>query len=132
MIQWLLDCEKLFPELPKCITPVPLHSVKERDHGFNQAERLGAGVAGHMDLPLESGRLQWVKHTETPTNLSRKERMANIRGAFKASKQIPFARVLLVDDVITTGATASAYAAALRGVGVQNVDVLTLAPGISV
>ena len=78
MIQWLLDSEKLFPELPKCIIPVPLHSVKERDRGFNQAERLAAGVAEHMNLPVESGRLQRVKHTETQTNLSRKERMVNM------------------------------------------------------
>ena len=132
MIRWLLDCENLFPELPKCIIPVPLHTVKERDRGFNQAERLAAGVAEHMNLPMESGRLQRVKHTETQTNLSRKERMANMHGAFEASKQMSLARVLLVDDVMTTGATASACAAALRGVGVQNVDVLTLARGMPV
>jgi predicted amidophosphoribosyltransferase len=58
--------------------------------------------------------------------------MVNMHGAFEASKQMSFARVLLVDDVMTTGATASACAAALRAVGVQNVDVLTLARGMPV
>jgi len=132
MIQWLLECECLFSDLPQCVVPVPLHPVKERDRGFNQAERLATSVAKLMNIPIETGRLQRVKYTETQTNLSRKERMANMHGAFEASKQMSFARVLLVDDVMTTGATASACAAALRRVGVQNVDVLTLARGMPV
>ena len=132
MIQWLLECEYLFSDLPQCVVPVPLHPVKERDRGFNQAERLATSVAKLMNIPIETGRLQRVKYTETQTNLSRKKRMLNMHGAFEASKQMSFARVLLVDDVMTTGATASACAAALRRVGVQNVDVLTLARGMPV
>jgi predicted amidophosphoribosyltransferase len=81
---------------------------------------------------MEPGCLRRVKYTETQTNLSRKERMANMRNAFEASERVTFSRVLLLDDVMTTGATASACAAALRRAGVQTVDVLTLARGMPV
>ena len=132
MIQWLFGCGRLFLEKPQCVIPVPLHPLKERDRGFNQAERLAKGVAEHLNLPMESRWLRRVKFTETQTNLSRKERMSNMRNAFEASERMTFSRVLLVDDVMTTGATASACAAALRLMGVQTVDVLTLARGMPV
>jgi predicted amidophosphoribosyltransferase len=83
-------------------------------------------------LPIKSGCLMRFKYTETQTNLSRKERMANMQNAFEGSERMTFSRVLLVDDVMTTGATASACAAALRRAGAQTVDVLTLARGIPV
>ena len=132
MVQWFFGCGSLFSEKPQCVIPVPLHPLKERDRGFNQAERLAKGVAEHLDLPMEPGCLRRVKYTETQTNLSRKERMANMRNAFEASERVTFSRVLLLDDVMTTGATASACAAALRRAGVQTVDVLTLARGMPV
>ena len=132
MVQWFFGCGSLFSEKPQCVIPVPLHPLKERDRGFNQAERLAKGVAEHLDLPMEPGCLRRVKYTETQTNLSRKERMANMHNAFEASERVAFSRVLLLDDVMTTGATASACAAALRRAGVQTVDVLTLARGMPV
>jgi len=132
MIQWLQGCKSLFPESPECVIPIPLHPLKERDRGFNQARRLADGVAAHMRLPLETGRLRRVIYTQTQTNLSRKERLVNMQGAFEANKPRPFTRVLLVDDVMTTGATASAGAMALQRAGVKQVDILTLARGLPV
>ncbi len=132
MVQWLFGCGSLFSEKSQCVVPVPLHPLKERDRGFNQAERLAKGVAEHLNLPIKSGCLMRFKYTETQTNLSRKERMANMQNAFEGSERMTFSRVLLVDDVMTTGATASACAAALRRAGAQTVDVLTLARGIPV
>jgi ComF family protein len=130
MIQWLQSCGTLFPDRPQCVAPVPLHPVKERERGFNQAERLATGVAKHLGLPMETTLLRRVKYTETQTNLTRKERLANMHNAFEASSRMPFSRILLVDDVMTTGSTASACAAALRGAGAARVDVLTLARGM--
>ena len=85
------------------MVPVPLHPLKERDRGFNQAERLAKGVAEHLNLPIKSECLMRFKYTETQTNLSRKERMANMQNAFGGSERMTFSRVLLVDDVMTTG-----------------------------
>ncbi len=130
MILWLHSCGSLFPDQPQCIVPVPLHPVKERERGFNQAERLAAGVAKYLGLPMETKFLRRVKYTKTQTNLTRKERLANMHNAFEAPGRMPFSRLLLIDDVMTTGSTASACAAALRGAGAARVDVLTLARGM--
>jgi ComF family protein len=114
------------------VTPVPLHPVKQREREFNQAERLGAHLARALAVPLET---QWVKRTE-PTlqqaKLSREERLANIRRAFepKSKESLKGAKIVLVDDVLTTGATTSAVARVLKRMGAETVHVWAVARAV--
>ncbi|MCS7089873.1 MAG: ComF family protein [Verrucomicrobiota bacterium] len=114
------------------VVPVPLHPVRERERGFNQASRLGQRLAQHTGLPMEQDWLERVRYTPTQTLLSRSERLRNVRGAFRARRGAPVQgrRIVLVDDVLTTGATTSACAHALRESGAEDVCVWTVARGL--
>lgn len=113
----------------KAIVPVPLHSVKQRERGFNQAERLARRLSSTVNVPMEN---QWLKRTlPTPsqTRLSRTERAENMRNAFvwRGREGIKGGHVVLVDDVFTTGATTSACAKLLLKAGAERVSVWTVA-----
>ena len=114
------------------IVPVPLHPLKQREREFNQAERLACHLAGALKLPLHSGLLRRVHPTTTQTRLTRQQRAANMRGAFavRRSARLDGERVVLVDDVFTTGATTSACAGALLAAGAGDVCVWTVARGL--
>jgi ComF family protein len=113
------------------VAPVPLHPLKMRQREFNQAERLARCLARALGLPMNSQLVRRVKFTETQTRLTRPQRAANVGGAFapRAGKQLQGQRVILVDDVMTTGATTSACARALRQAGAGEVCVWTVARG---
>jgi len=113
------------------IVPVPLHPVKLRQRQFNQSERLARCLGRVLGLPVNA-RVVWrVQFTETQTRLSRPQRAANVRAAFapRLGKELHGERVILVDDVMTTGATTSACARALRKAGAGDVCVWTVARG---
>lgn len=114
------------------IVPVPLYSVKQREREFNQAERLAAHLSVATGIPLNPKWLWRVRPTATQTLLSRPERAANMRGAFAAGSRVRLdgERVILVDDVFTTGATTSACAQVLRAAGAGDVCVWTVARGL--
>ena len=114
------------------IVPVPLHRVKHREREFNQAERLAAHLSAAAGIPLNSKLLRRVRPTATQTLLARPERAANMRGAFAvcAGTRLDGDRVILVDDVFTTGATTSACAQVLRAAGAGEVCVWTIARGL--
>jgi ComF family protein len=114
------------------IVPVPLHPLKLREREFNQAERLAAPLAAALKIPLNTKLLRRVNPTATQTLLTRAERAANMRGAFAVRRgaQLDGERVVLVDDVFTTGATTSACARALLGAGAGEVCVWTVARGL--
>jgi ComF family protein len=120
------------PEDWDLIVPVPLHPVKRREREFNQAERLATRLSAATKIPLNAGALRRVEFTRTQTMLTRSERAANVRTAFVArpSAGLRDARVLLVDDVFTTGATTSACARTLRECGARDVAVWTVARGL--
>lgn len=115
-----------------CVVPVPLHPVKQREREFNQAERLARRLAAAARLPLNPKAVVRVAPTRTQTLLTREERLANVRRAFapRPGARLNGARVLLVDDVLTTGATTSACAGALLAAGAASVCVWTVARGI--
>ena len=102
------------PTTYTALMPIPLHPTKERERGFNQADRLAAFFVELFDIPINTGLLKRVRSTETQTRLSRSQRLRNLRGAFVCSNNTNEGRFLLVDDVITTGTTASAAAHAQR------------------
>jgi ComF family protein len=114
------------------IVPVPLHPLKQREREFNQAERLGQRLSGATNIPFEKSILRRVEPTRTQTQLSRAERTANVRRAFAADfdSHLRGKRVVLVDDVLTTGATTSACAGVLRKAGAVEVCVWTVARGL--
>jgi ComF family protein len=114
------------------IVPVPLHPLKKREREFNQAERLAALLGEATQVPVNTRQLQRVEPTRTQTLLTREQRAANVRHAFavRAGCQLEGQRVILVDDVLTTGATTSACARTLRNAGAREVQVWTVARGV--
>ena len=115
-----------------CAVPVPLYPAKQREREFNQAELLGAHLARVMKIPLNANWLSRVLPTSTQTRLTREQRAANVRGAFTVRENVKLhrERVILVDDVFTTGATTNACARALLDAGAGEVCVWTVARGL--
>ncbi|MDB6122105.1 MAG: putative Competence protein [Pedosphaera sp.] len=113
------------------IVPVPLHSTKQREREFNQAENLAARLSRATGIQMNKNLLRRVEPTQTQTLLSRQERQANVRQAFAQNgKALNGERVVLVDDVFTTGATTSACARLLKSAGAGDVCVWTVARGL--
>jgi len=114
------------------IVPVPLHPVKRREREFNQAERLAKCLSGATGIPMNRRLLRRVLPTATQTLLTREQREKNMRGAFAVPGHsvLDGERIVLVDDVFTTGATTSAGAKALRAAGAGDVCVWTVARGL--
>jgi ComF family protein len=114
------------------IVPVPLHPLKEREREFNQAEILAGHLSRATAIPLNTKVLRRVKATMTQTRLAKQERAANMHEVFAvpAGSNCQGARVVLVDDVFTTGATTNACAQSLRAAGAVEVCVWTVARGL--
>ena len=114
------------------IVPVPLHPTKQREREFNQAERLARRLGRTLDIPVQTRWLRRTTATRTQTLLSRTERAANVRHAFTPARGLKLdgERIVLIDDVLTTGATTNACAKALRDAGASQVCVWTVARGI--
>jgi len=110
-----------------CLIPVPLHRRRLFARRFNQAALLAEALAGESGLAWKPTRRVRGRDTPSQGGLSRRQRRVNLRGAFSVAGQLDKTRVLLIDDVMTTGATAQACAKALRRAGAARVDVLTLA-----
>jgi len=113
------------------IVPVPLHRGRFLRRRFNQSAELARALARRSGKPFEPMALARVKITRQQVGLDRREREDNVRGAFRVPPEgdikVRGRRVLLVDDVYTTGATISAAARALKRGGATGVDVLTFA-----
>jgi ComF family protein len=118
------------------VIPVPMHRAKERQRGFNQAERLARAATAELRrrhpqgrLRLETKLLQRVKVTVSQSGLTNHQRRQNLRGAFVVTQPARLAgqNVLLIDDIYTTGATARACSRVLRSAGAHSVYVATVA-----
>lgn len=112
------------------IIPVPLHPMKLKRRGYNQSERFGMGLSEVLKIPIFNA-LTRDHYTETQTKKSRIERISNTSGVFKSTEpnQIFGKRILIVDDVMTTGATLASCANALLEAGALNVDLAVIAAG---
>ena len=110
------------------VVPVPLHPGRLRERGFNQSALLAERVAAILGLPLAGG-LGRVRATPHQVGLDRIAREENVRGAFVWEGAAPPDTVLLVDDVLTTGATIQECARALRAAGAREVKAIALASG---
>lgn len=121
--------EQLSEQQFDLVVAVPLHRKRLRQRGFNQAGLLAVEVARLRNIPLGTKDCMRVRDTPPQTGLRAAERRRNVSGAFEVPQpeRVKERRVLLIDDVLTTGATASACAEALRKAGARGVWVATLA-----
>ena len=107
-----------------CLVPVPVHPLRLRQRGYNQAQVLAQQVGGHTGLPLCLDVLFRPREQGSQISRSRQERLLAMKDAFSA-KSAEGKHILLVDDVLTTGATAAACARALQAAGAAEVRILT-------
>lgn len=110
------------------VVPVPLHRDRHRERGYNQAELIARPLAKLLGLQFASGALQRTKPRPPQLVLSRRQHWESVRGAYatRAGAQVDNAHILLVDDVLTTGATLDACARALKKAGAAGVRGLTV------
>ncbi|OWK71238.1 ComF family protein [Pedobacter sp. AJM] len=111
------------------IVPVPLHQRKLRSRGYNQSHFIAAGIAQAMNIPLNEQILVRVVSTESQTRKNRFSRYENMKAVFKVAEQEPIRgkHILLVDDVITTGATLESCANALIHKGALKISIAAIA-----
>lgn len=109
--------------------PVPLHKVKKRDRGFNQAYVIAQNIQDTLQIPVADDLVKRKRFTKTQTNLSKSERHENVADAFVAEKKekIMNKNFLLIDDVFTTGSTLSSLTYELKNKGANKVFCATLA-----
>ena len=113
--------------MPGFLVPLPLHEARFRERKFDQAALLTAVLAQRLDREVKADWLLRLRDTRRQVGLSEAEREANVRGAFSASAAVQGHDVVLIDDVLTSGATAREAARALSAAGATRVFVLTLA-----
>ena len=109
--------------LPEAVIPVPLHPLRTIARGYNQACEIALAVAARLNLPVETGLVRRIRHTQPQVNLSPRQRRINMRGAFKLRPGHGYRSVAIVDDVVTTGATANEMAMLLRRAGMKTIEV---------
>lgn len=128
---WLLetlDDPRLRDRRFDLVVPVPLHPARKRERGFNQAEVLAQILRARAGLAMREP-LERIRYTTTQTAFDRAERMENLRDAFRLRKKadVRGLRVLLIDDVLTTGSTLSECARVLKAAGAISVHAATAA-----
>jgi ComF family protein len=119
------ECQRL-PDDIDAVLPVPLHWRRRWLRGFNQADEIAGPVARNLGVPLLRN-VRRVRATPFQSGLSARERARNLRGAFVVRSSLPAKHVLIVDDVITTGATVHHLARVLRRAGASSVSAFAIA-----
>lgn len=115
---------------PDGIVPVPVHRDKLKSRGYNQAEVLAKALSKHLQVPVYSSYILRVVNTNPQKELNDKTRMKNLKNAFKIGEnKIKLKKVLLVDDIYTSGATIEACTRVLSDAGVENVYYTSVAIG---
>ena len=124
-----LSCQAGFAAGRSMVVPMPFAPTRERERGFNQSALLGRALATRWQIPFGSDCVVRARATETQTRLTPEERRGNVSGAFHATpnarEKLKGAHVVLVDDVITTGATLSECAATLFESGARIISIVT-------
>ncbi len=125
-----LMCERLAVpsrNLPQLLIPVPLHSRRLRERGFNQAQELTRILSARLSIPVNSHSLYRTRDTSAQSGLPKKERQKNIRKAFALAAKIDTPHVAIIDDVMTTGLTVNEIAKILRASGISEIEIWVFA-----
>lgn len=118
---------------PDVIVPVPIHRSRMRKRGYNQAELIAGALSEKLNLPADTNVLFRKKKTEPQKNLEKDIRIKNVENAFKVTKNVVrYNKIILVDDIYTTGATVNACAQVLKRAGVQKVYFISICIGAGV
>lgn len=112
---------------PDALVPMPLHRERLRRRGFNQATEIARRLGKRLALPVLTGVCVRRRPTSAQSALSAAARQRNVRGAFAVAAPLPYRRLAIVDDVMTTGATATEAARALRAAGADTVVLWSVA-----
>jgi len=125
----LMICAKLpnIKQLPDCLLPVPLHPARLRQRGFNQSIEIARIISRRLQIPIEYDAVIRQRKTTSQTGLNAQQRQKNIRGAFEVATEIKAKHILIIDDVMTTGATVNELARLLKKYNVSRVGVLSVA-----
>ncbi len=121
------QCAPMLAARPDALIPVPLARARERERGFNQAALVAERLGERLALGVRPRWLVRLRATAAQSDLTAPERRANVAGAFAASPAVAGRHVVIVDDVVTTGATVGECARALRAAGAGRIGVLTVA-----
>jgi ComF family protein len=125
---WGRQLATLLPDQPiDAILPLPLHDSRLTGRGYNQAELLARALSRERNAPLNDASLVKTRATLPQAGLDLKARQRNLRGAFACWRDFSEQTILLVDDVLTTGATAAEAARVLKKAGARAVHVATVA-----
>jgi predicted amidophosphoribosyltransferase len=129
---WRHCGDRLKAAQPHVVAPIPLHWRRRLVHRTNSAARLAEVLADRLQLPLAEGLLRRCRHTVRQFDLTPPQRWDNVRHAFsiRAGHHLREAHVLVVDDILTTGATCSEAARALRKAGAARVTIAVVARAI--
>jgi ComF family protein len=125
----LIEALAALPERPDALLPVPLHWHRQALRGFNQADELAVPLARSLGIPVLRN-VRRVRHTPPQSELGAGERRKNLNAAFRLCDRIRARHVLLVDDVVTTGATSMELARAALRAGAEKVSVLAVARSV--
>jgi ComF family protein len=110
-------------DLPECIIPIPLHKLRLRQRGFNQAVELVKPVSKKLGLKIDLKSCERRRATQAQASLMANERLNNIKNAFQIDENFKAKYVVVVDDVVTTGHTITEFCLQLRNAGVARIDV---------
>jgi ComF family protein len=114
-------------ERPGLIIPVPLHRRRLRERGYNQALEVARAVSTALAIPIDTASCIRALHTNAQVGLDDRERRRNVHGAFAVLRPPAAPHVAILDDVVTTGSTATELSRVLRKAGVKRVDVWAVA-----
>ena len=134
LVGWLMALWRACPaeiRSAQAIVPVPLYPRRQRERGFNQSSLLASRLAERVGIPFIGGMLCRMRPTPSQTRLTAAQRVHNVRGVFSVPwpRRLEGMRIVLLDDVMTTGATVNECSRVLRAAGAASVMVLTVARG---
>jgi len=124
LCEYILNIKDSKPDL---LIPAPLHYKKLRERKFNQSAEIAGYLSKQLNIPWDSHSLKKIKTTKSQNSLNRKQRLSNVKGCFTFNKRQDYQHIAIIDDVVTTGATAEAMAKAIKKKGINNIEIWAIA-----